>query len=399
MISAVVFCGASIASVLACRMLRINGFIESLFLFVILFVVFGGNWLNGADWLNYLSAYNDLAFTNAFTALYAGQFEWLFSFVMYLFSAAGLKYNYFVGFVALINVSCILLLFNLLKVKNKETVLVLLFLVEGWTLYHEQLRQSLAVTIGLLAVYLYVERRVWLSCFFIFIAMGFHSTAFFLFFILFIAQKVMSNDARPLSVLWIFGVSVIFGISMMLMLLVADLGILKILGFDRLQSKFNMYKDDSVYGGGLFNFGLLAYALGFALLMQCRKFIFEQRNNWASIAWSCAMLWCLLGPWLRTFSIMLRFEHYLLVFFPFIVGVYGGRNVIKISNFVRVLCFSIFLLTFSVRILISPTHKVWLDDYQNVFFSALRGVELISVEDRRAYVCENLRDVGNDFCE
>lgn len=373
---------------------------KNICLFSILTIVFGGNHLNGADWINYLDEFSRLGEGQTFTeAIFSGQFEWLFSALMWGFSRNDLSYESFVLFVAFLNIVLIFNVFKIIKIRNSSTVLILFFLIEGWTLYHEQLRQSLAVSLGLISVAIYLNGHRHVSLFLVFLAAGFHNSGLFIVILLLIAEMVQRNAQNPVNLKRLVAVSLLLMAAIFLILLVGEFGLYGLVGLTRLQEKFQIYQGDDVYGSSLFNAGLLAYGIGFAILLQTKQLVIDQRNVWISVAWSAAMLWCLMGPWLRTVSILLRFEHYLLIFFPFVVGMYKEADTVNWQKIKTMAFLFVFSLTFSVRIAISPSHMVWLDDYQNIFLNWIFDKDSQSFEQRKQAICENLKFNESNFCD
>ena len=400
MIYAPLFFLVIIAIILAIKLLKNNEKLELFALFFILLFVWGGNHFNGADWINYLKEYNRLSdFSNPVDAVFYANFEWLFSLFMWGFSVGGFPYEFFVAAIAFTNIFFLLRLLSWLDVRNKETVLVSLFLIEGWSLYHEQLRQSLAVTLCLMAAYFFMRRRNFLCVIYFIVAFGFHSSAIFFAVILFIIWRVVRNGGAPLGIMNILYLTVIFAFGMIAFGLLVGVGFLDYFGLERLRDKYFEYQNNDVYGSALFNAGLVAYGFGFLILLQFKRHVVSQKNVWISVAWSCALLWCFLGPLLRTVSILIRFEHYLLIFFPFVLGVYGYKTERLNKNVFGYAASLLFAATFLVRIVISPAHNVWVQNYDNLFISFLTGSAIDISDARQDEVCLNLSNEGNNFCD
>lgn len=400
MFYAPVFFAFIIANIFAVRYFKITYQLKSVSLFLILFFVWGGNQFNGADWINYLKEFERISgFSSPLDALRDGNFEWLFSLYMWAFAIAGMNYEVFVASIALVNIFFLLRLLRLLDVRNREFILVLIFLIEGWTLYQEQLRQSIAVTLCLMATWHFMQKNKFACLIYFAVALGFHTSAIFLIPMLIISKMVDAGDGRPLKVIQILKITVILIIGSFVVGSLISLGAFEYFGLERLQGKYFEYQDSEIYGSALFNAGLIAYGIGFLIILQCRNYVVAQNNSWSSFAWSCALLWCVLGPALRTFSILIRFEHYLLMLFPFIVAVYGKQSVkISSTHLVHLTSF-LFAMTFLVRIFASPAHDVWVQRYNNLFVSFLIDRPLEAPEARRNDVCFNLKTQGNSFCD
>lgn len=374
-------------------------FIQNIYLGSVLLIIFGGNRFNGADWLNYLAEYNRISeFSDISKVIFESNFEVIFTLFMWFFARLGADYEYFVFFIALLNVFCIIWLINSLNIKNAPFVLIIFILIDGWTLYHEQLRQSIAVTFTLMAVYFYINSYKKSAYLLIFLAMGFHTSAIFGFFALYISRLVLNNNGEALRITKVAFFVIITIVLGILFLYVVRSGVLGGLGFARLQDKVLFYGSDGVYGSSLFNAGLLAYILGFLGLMIVRPLVIGRPVLWLSISWTLALLWCFFGPFLRSISILIRFEHYMVVFFPFVIGVYFDASRYDFRRLLSSLYIFLFGTTFLIRILINPTHQVWVDNYQNIFLNQITGYKLDDVESRRLEICTQLDFVGNDFC-
>ncbi|NKI67889.1 hypothetical protein GN109_00525 [Collimonas pratensis] len=373
---------------------------KSIFLFFILFLVWGGNELNGADWLNYSKEYERLTdIRSIFEVGALGQFEWLFSILLWMFSSLKIPYLGFVAFIGLINTSCLMWVMGKLKIENRGQVLAMLFLIEGWTLYHEQLRQAVAVSLCMVAFVQFINKKKLAAFFIVFIATGFHSSAIFSLAIFYLIRVIEKRDGKPISIKESIYASLILIFGIFVILEFVKYGVFSHLGLIRLQEKFAIYQSDEVYGSSLFTAGIVAYPIGLFILLQYRKLAINNANIWYSLAWSGAILWCFLGPCLRMIAILIRFEHYLLIFFPFVIGIYSfsfkGKKEYKFSW----LLIFLFSCTFMVRIAISPEHQIWINNYQNTFLGYLFGLPEDDMNKRQEIICNHLSEVGNNFCE
>jgi hypothetical protein len=373
---------------------------ETIYLFFVLTIVFGGNRFNGADWINYLEEYNRVkSYESLIETINLGNYEILFSITMWGFSQLNMDYIYFVSGIALINITAILWVINALKIKNKEFILILLFLIDGWTLYQEQLRQSLSVSISLIAIYFYIKSYKYIPYIFVLIAMGFHSSSIFIILIFFLANQIVRNNNQPLPIgrvgILVVKIALLFTVAVA----VLNSGVLGQFGLSRLQDKVLYYQNDSVYGASLFNAGLIAYLIGFSILLYAKPLISEQNCSWLSVSWTCALLWCFLGPLLRSLSILMRFEHYLLIFFPFIIGIYFEKNIFIRRRILCNIAMIIFSSTFIARILISPSHQIWVQDYQNIFVNTMFGLNIDEPEVRQETICNHFESLENNFCD
>lgn len=366
---------------------------------LILFFIWGGNRFNGADWINYISVYKKLGDVSIYDAVFSGDFEWIFSIWMWLFSISRLPYEVFVASVATFNVFFIIWVLKKIKVENPGLFLVVLLWIDGWTLYHEQLRQSLAVSVCLVAIFYYINGNKYRSYFLVFLALGFHISSVFVVFIFYICGLVSENNNKPVALSKLFFISLIPVFSGVFIFLVLNSPVLGFLNLTRIQDKMDYYSNDNLSGSSLINIGMLAYVLGFFILLAYRNMAIEKRSAWCSSAWSVAILWCLMGPWLRTYAILSRFEHYLIIFFPFLVCRYSNYFESKrfSENLLRLIIF-LFSVTFFVRITLNPGHAIWVSDYQNNFAGELFGSSLTDFEDRQNEICVNFKLIENNFC-
>lgn len=371
-----------------------------IFFFLILFVIWGGNRFNGADWINYINVYD--AFSeedNILNVFYSGRFEWLFSIWMWIFSRVEIPYEGFVASIALVNISCILWVIKKVRVESIGLCLMALFLIEGWTLYHEQLRQAIALSICLVAAVHYLDNRKWLAYFLVVLSTGFHSSAFFALLFFYVIHRVSQRKNLPLSLREIILASLIIVGSVGVVVMAIKLGALNLMGLSRLQEKFEYYQMDELSGSSLINAGLIAYLLGFCILLWYQEAVFRQRVAWLSFAWSMAVLWCFLGPWLRIFAIFTRFEHYLIIFIPFAICIYSDsvdQNVKQITQ--RTFVMLLFAATFFFRIALNPEHQIWVLNYQNIFVNSIFNISLDDVGIRKDEICENFARYENNFC-
>ncbi|MEO6922095.1 MAG: EpsG family protein [Collimonas sp.] len=397
---------AGIFYVISILLLGLSDFSEKLkkyryiFFFLILLVIWGGNRFNGADWINYINVYRGFNDENSIlNVIYLGRFEWLFSIWMWIFSRAGIPYEGFVASIALVNILCLLWVIKKVRIESIGLCLITLFLIEGWTLYHEQLRQAIALSICLVAAVHFLNNRKRLAYFLIVFSTGFHSSAFFSLLFFYVINRVLRRKNAPLSLHEIILTSLAIVSSVGIVVVAMKLGVLNLIGLSRLQEKFEYYETDQLSGSSLINVGMIAYLLGFCILLWYRKTVLRQRVAWLSFAWSMAILWCFLGPWLRIFAIFTRFEHYLIIFIPFAVCVYSSsadQNVKQIAQ--RTLITILFSATFFIRIALNPEHQIWVLNYQNVFVSLIFDMHLDNVDVRKDVICENFSQYDNNFC-
>lgn len=364
---------------------------------LVLLTVFAGNQLNGADWINYTTVYARVAETTLEESLAAPDFEPLFTIWMWLFSHAGASYQTFVASIAVFNVGALLFVAILLRVRNIGFLFAIIFLMEGWSLYQEQIRNSLALSLCLLACALKARERPKLAIITLVIAVGFHFSALVGFFYIYLLDVIRRrNDLSPPSLASIVRstivVALIFGAPLYIGLRDPD-----IFSFvPIIPEKLRFYGEDITSGSSLLNAGLLIYPIGFLVLCQRYPAIARAGNVFLSFSFVVGVIWCLIGTILRTSAILTRFEHYFLMLIPFAFVAYRGDGAkVRISSCIVVL---IFASIFTVRLLIQPGHAEWTANYQNVFISDFFGLPLKSEGARRTAVCDALNNAGIDFC-
>jgi hypothetical protein len=82
-----------------------------------------------------------------------------------------------------------------------------------------------------------------------------------------------------------------------------------------------------------------------------------------------------------------------------VIGTYGKKVAISRRNLTTFAGVILFGATFLVRIVISPPHQIWLEDYQNIFINLAVDSGFVSADDRQIEICEHLKEAGNPFCE
>lgn len=367
---------------------------------LMLAVFLAGNRFNGADWINYKHAFETLA-TNAsaIDGMADSPFEWLFSLMLWVIGRAGLPYEAVVIVVGVFNSVGLVHLLRHTSVEQRNRALALLLLIEGWTLYHEQLRQSVAVTLCLLALLRLLEHRRLAALLLWIAATGFHSSAVVAPLFVLLVRGIQRADNRPISLTRAIVLSVLAFVVISGLFEAVREGLIPIAGLDRLRNKLELYEEHDVFGGTLFTAGLLGYLLGFLLLMPARRLVEERRDFWLSLSWSSALLWTLLGPLLRTQAILIRFEHYLLVFLPLALAlVLEQLPPHSFRRAVSAAALSLFAATFPLRVFLNPENIVWSLDYQNYIVSSTLGLDLVDEDLRETLICANLALFDNDFC-
>lgn len=363
-------------------------------------LVFAGNRYNGADWINYKQTFTTLAASGGpVAAVVDSPLEWLFSLLLWAIGAVGLPYEAVVLVVGVFNTFALLHVLKRIGAVRLGRTFALLFLIEGWTLYHEQLRQSLAVTLCLLALVQYVSNRrvgavlLWIA------AIGCHSSAIVTPLLLVLARSVRRSGGKPIPLRSAIVFSVLTFVIVSGLFTAVREGLLPIPGIERLQNKLQLYEEHDVFGGTLFTAGLIGYVLGLVLLLPLRGVVERRGEFWLSFSWSAAVLWSLLGPLLRTQAILIRFEHYLLIFLPLAIGLLLGHK--ELAGFKRAavtLFACVFASTFPLRVFLNPENVVWSLNYQNFIVYGALGLELEDDGTREQLICANLALFDNDFC-
>lgn len=368
-------------------------------IFLTLFFIFGGSHFNGADWINYTNVYDKLNETRWLDVWSSPPFEILFSLTAKLFSSNDLDYQLFIAIIALFNLILLIYLAYKVKVKNISLLFLMIFLIQGWSLFQEQIRQSIAVVICLFSVYQYFKLNTKNAFVLVFIAIGFHTSAIFGLLYLYVASKIASADGAPLS-MRNFGFVIGFLVLAMASLVIFT----KVISFESILptlwwQKLNYYINDEISSSSLLNFGLLAYLIGFFILIARRNYVLACKNKWLSFSWSLSVMWCMVGPFFRVIAIFTRFEHFFIILIPFAFVYYEWKNerILVESNFSKIVQI-VFALTFTVRLLIQPAQSVWVNDYQNVFAAYFFDIQAEENELRKDRVCDVLLNSGNDFC-
>jgi hypothetical protein len=364
----------------------------------VLFLIFAGNRFNGLDWINYLDIYNAMPGISLANGLLLSPFETLFSTLMWTCASMSLSYGWFVAAIATVNVAA--LAFVTARSRNIEPTfcLAVLLLIEGWTLYHEQLRQAVAVSLCLVGAWWLVRGHRWRFVGAVLIASGFHITALFALSLAILDYRI-KHTKRALSVTEALVLAGVLAAGVWSVLFFADLNGFAIIGLGSIQDKFTAYRQSGIYGASLFNAGLIAYPLGFVALLVAGHRCRETADPWLAFAWSAALLWCVLGPVFRSMAILIRLEHYLLIFLPFAVAVSEIQQLSTYGNYLLRKSFALlFAATFFVRIAISEEYRGWIGSYYNVFLESLSSRPLPRADDRAYNICKYLGVEANVSC-
>ncbi|PUA20525.1 EpsG family protein [Glaciimonas sp. PCH181] len=397
---AIVYYGITAVLLIFCEFLYLFKKTQVVLVFIILFFILGGSHFNGADWINYTNVFDKLNELPWIDVFQNPPFEILYSLALKFFSVNYFNYQSFVVVIAFFNLFFLMFIANRVKVSNIPFLFLIIFFIEGWSLFQEQIRQSIAVILCLYAAYEFFLNNKKRSYLLIFIAIGFHNSAIFGVLYLYVAKRIIDNNRKPLKnneLLKVFYFVVFCFISI---IVISKVNFLQYYIPLILQEKINYYINDEISSSSLLNVGLLIYPIGFVILLARRKYVIVKDNYWLSFAWSMGMIWCMVGPILRLIAIFTRFEHYFLLLLPFALVSYGSvsgtRDFLKIE--LNKLITLLFGLTFLIRLIMQPAQSVWVEDYQNSFMSYIFNTDTESSEFRKDKVCNVLLDNGNDFC-
>lgn len=369
--------------------------------FVIFFLLCAGSVENGSDWIWYRQGFFGLEeFGNFQEALVSSVYEPGFLFLMYSAHALGLSYQYVVAVVALICVSCWWYFARSVGFLSPALLLAFLILIDGWTLYNEQLRQAVAVSI-FLPVLVWATNGWWIRVLLgIIFALTFHTSAIFILPMLVLQQCLIRWPKMWHSwmLLMSYAAAVWAGIGITVSLVQAE--VFNKIGLQFVQNKLAVYLESENYGAPLISAGLISYAIGTYVLILARRVVMERGNLWMNLIWHFSAMWCLLGPIFRIVGIFVRFEHFLLIFLvPLCAFLWqstqGRRSILALGQRAALLSFA---LVFFLRISLHPEQTVWVNNYQNYFVNFFLD-ERWDTLDRQDMICSNLDENGNDFCK
>ncbi len=369
--------------------------------FLLLLIIWGGSVQNGADWIWYSKYFFEIAQSDSFaSALLVSSFEPGFVALMYSLGYWGIPFQGFVFVCAAISIaSWIYFVRNAFPNLNIAAASFLIFLINGWTLYNEQLRQALALSVCLIGFIEWKKDNKFLGIFLVFLAFFFHRSAFMMLILFCLEKYVTEKPNRFYS----FGLIIFLLLVVALMVFGLDFlinsGVMSFLQGNVIYDKLVAYNLDEIYGQSVFSLGMISYLLGFFVVVSSFDMVKSSGNPSLKFYWFISLLWCLLGPLLRIQSIFTRFEHYLLAFFPILLCVVWEVRA-RLSRFLVMNCLIIlFVISFVGRIFFQPSQSIWINNYQNVFFNFVLGMDAQSSELRKINICDNLRDFGNNFCD
>lgn len=374
---------------------------QYLSVYLLLLIIWGGSIQNGADWIWYNKYYLEIAQSDSLeSALLVSSFESGFVALMYLLSHWGLSFQGFIFVCAAISsASWLYFVRNAFPDLNIAAASLFIFLINGWTLYNEQIRQALALSLSLIAFIQWKNNNKYVGVMLIFVAIFFHRSAFVMWGLFFLEKYLAKKPDRFYSI----NLIVFLLVSVALMVFGLDFlissGVMTFLEGNVIYDKLVAYNADDTYGQSGFSLGMISYLIGLFIVVYGFDFVKSSGNSWLKFYWFISLVWCLLGPLLRIQSIFTRFEHYLLAFVPvFLCLAWQVR--VRLSQFLVMNgLILLFVVSFVGRIFFQPSQSVWIDNYQNAFFQFVFRLNIQNDELRKIDVCENLKDNGNNFCD
>lgn len=213
--------------VVATRTLDKNGFIankiSSLFPIIIISIILGCRYGVGDDYFSYRDLYNSQCYHSIFESSAS---EWIFGHIYYWCYKAQLPYTFVQTILNVIFLSFLYASFKS-NLKIFRWVIIFFFLTGVLFLYLNIQRQSIALAILFYSIQ-YIERRNFLKfIFYIFIAAGFHFSAFFFLPIYFLWHLIDLLKHRYVQLL-LWGASLLF--SDLLVDIISQLSILLLSG-------------------------------------------------------------------------------------------------------------------------------------------------------------------------
>lgn len=375
--------------------------LQLVLVFTLLLVIWGGSSQNGADWIWYNKYYLAISQSDTFEAAsQVSSFETGFVVLMYLCSKVGLEFQYFVYLCAAASsISWLYFVKNITPYVNVALVSLILFLIDGWTLYNEQLRQAVGISIGLIAFIQWQKGNTKASLLLLVSSVLFHRSTIvmLLFFALerYLKQHRDKWFSLGLSLKILFGVfAILFGVDF-----VVSSGFLSLFSGNPLVDKLIAYNVDESYGNTIFSLGMISYLLGLVVLIPSFKLVNSSNNKQLQLCWFITLLWCLVGPILRIQSIFIRFEHFFIIFIPVLLGLLWRLKQPIVNKVVLNGIIIIFVLSFTFRVLLQPSQLIWVRNYQNDFLNLVSGLENQDVDLRKIDICNNLKENNNNFCD
>lgn len=369
----------------------------------LLMFVFCGSVQNGADWIGYINDHSTVAASaTLLDAVSDSNFESGFASLSYLIGSFTADNQWLFAVCGMIS-AIGWVIFIRKNTPRLSVVWASLFLIlsEGWVLYNEQIRQAVAVTIGLGAYVRWRRQQRWLALAAVVLATMFHRSAIFELILLWLSSRLSFDTPLRRVVKYIFGITSLIVAATLLYTMAAAFGIIGYFS-EAAAFKASQYLEDETFNHYILTIGLVSNLVGIILVVLSYDAVARSRNKSYFDAWLFTLCWCILSPVMRINGGIVRFEHYFLIFSPVLcVFIFekareGGRAHFKLS--VAAACGLALSLTFFLRILLNPDQHVWVQRYQNVFVYAIIGKKLEQSEARGYEICSALADSGNQFC-
>lgn len=165
---------------------------------VLVFIYFSSAYCFNYDWINYRNFYENVLSDNLVQSIIESGFEPGFVIIAYSTKLLGLDYQWVIVFLNVIVFS----FFNssIKKFHNKNIALFIFFSFFGFFLLAEQIRQAVALAIGLKAIQYYIDKKASKFYFLTILAILFHVSAVFLFVIMYV-HKIFSRKSKPVIIL------------------------------------------------------------------------------------------------------------------------------------------------------------------------------------------------------
>jgi hypothetical protein len=373
--------------------------------FLLLLFVFAGSIGNGADWIWYYDAYDEMRGAAGWgEALTRSPFEAGFSVLMYGLAASQLPAQsiaitcgtiYAIGWTWFIRTNT--------PYVSVTSASALLLLVEGWMLFNEQIRQGIAVIVVLAAYVVWLRQMRWTAFGLIVLASLFHRSALFGVILLWLSSRIQVTDSARVIVSYVGSLALALFSAFWLMVAMANLGFLQLLPA-AIEERVLAYLSNDNYNQYVLTWGLLLHIVAVVLSVCALPTVRAVGNKAIFDAWLFSLCWGALGPVLRLNGAFVRFEHYFLIFVPVLCAFLLSQSRastldtrvpgVKLATIVGLLLCTLLF----AKIMLNPIQQSWVSRYQNAFLFAVTGEAIEPADVRKWRICENLLDHGSDFC-
>lgn len=401
MLNAYVFYGGVVMLLLGIhRFSRPDSAASRVLPFLVFFCVCAGSVENGSDWIWYRQSFFDLERFEALgDAWRESVYEPGFLFLMYGIHALGLSYQWVIAAVALACSACWWYFARALRILSPALLIAFLLVIDGWTLYNEQLRQAVAVSVCL-PVLVWARDGRWMRVLAgTALAVSFHASAIFVIPMLVLQACTIKCPWfwRSWGMLAGYAAAVWAVIGITVSFVRAEL--FSMIGLQVVQTKLSVYLESESYGAPLISAGMVSYAIGLYVVVLSRRLVAERGDGWLRLIWHFSAMWCVLGPIFRMVGVFVRFEHFLLVFLvPLCAFVWQAAGARPFDVWVRRCSLIFFAGVFFLRLSLNPEQHVWIGNYQNLFVNFFVG-DRWNTYERQDAVCTNLESNENGFCQ